>query len=165
MKSGAGGAVVGPEELMLGASGEREGEPNVSRTLVFSDPSVSLSSSASDDDGDGDICPPAATFTRPRPAPLLLFRFFLPSTYSTPNNMSSTLLSSPTPLPPAVVPLSCLRISRCSVLFHRFLMALSVLPGSRAAMAAHLLPNSLCASTMILSSSSVHASFLMSGLR
>ncbi len=48
-------------------------------------------------------------------------------------------------------------------LFHRFLIAPSVLPGSRFAISAHRLPSASCASMIIWSSSSDQRSFLMLG--
>jgi hypothetical protein len=49
----------------------------------------------------------------------------------------------------------------CRVEFHRFLMALSVLPGILVAIRAHLLPWRACSSMMALSSSSCQASFFI----
>lgn len=47
----------------------------------------------------------------------------------------------------------------------RFLIALSVLPGSNLAISHHLLPSLLCISTIIWSSSKFHFSFLIFGSR
>ena len=63
----------------------------------------------------------------------------------------------------ARVPSRCTR--RRMVEFQWFLIALSVRPGRRLAISAHLLPRSECASRMIRSSSSVHGVFLIAGLR
>ena len=51
------------------------------------------------------------------------------------------------------------------MLFQWFLIVLSVRPGRRLAILAHLLPRSECASRRIWSSSSVHGVFLIAGLR
>lgn len=51
------------------------------------------------------------------------------------------------------------------VLFQWFFIALSVLPGSSFAIFAHWFPTLRWASTMILSSASVHAVFLMPGFK
>lgn len=50
-------------------------------------------------------------------------------------------------------------------MFQKFLISLSVRPGSLAAIRAHLLPNWACNSTMILSSSAEKFPFLRLGLR
>jgi hypothetical protein len=55
--------------------------------------------------------------------------------------------------------------TRCSVEFHLFLIALSVLPGSSFAISAQRLPKRSCASKIVLSSSGVQADFLISGFR
>ena len=54
---------------------------------------------------------------------------------------------------------------RFNVAFQRFLIALSVRPGSKVAISAHLLPWLLCASTRTSSSLRVQPHFLMSGFR
>lgn len=70
----------------------------------------------------------------------------------------------------------CLVIFLLIVEFQWFLIALSVLkckrsnmysnlPGSSFAISAHLFPSRWCASNIFLSSSGVHASFLMSGFK
>mmetsp|Transcript_20147 Transcript_20147/g.39110 ORF Transcript_20147/g.39110 Transcript_20147/m.39110 type:complete len:230 (+) Transcript_20147:99-788(+) len=56
-----------------------------------------------------------------------------------------------------------LRILRRMVEFHRFLMALSVRPGTSLAISAHLLPWIFCASMISRSSSLVHGPFIMFG--
>mmetsp|Transcript_78839 Transcript_78839/g.190597 ORF Transcript_78839/g.190597 Transcript_78839/m.190597 type:complete len:303 (-) Transcript_78839:51-959(-) len=59
----------------------------------------------------------------------------------------------------------CIFWPRRSAEFQWFLDALSVRPGRYLAMSAHLLPNLLCSSSSIRSSSSVHASLRMSWSR
>ncbi len=54
---------------------------------------------------------------------------------------------------------------RANVLFQRFFTALSVLPGRRLAISAHLFPFNRCSSIIISSSSWLHGFLLMSGLR
>jgi hypothetical protein len=49
--------------------------------------------------------------------------------------------------------------------FQWFLIALSVRPGSRLAISAHLFPSSSCAARMVRSSSAVHGVFFISGFR
>lgn len=57
------------------------------------------------------------------------------------------------------------RATRRIVEFQRFLIELSVLPGRSLAISDHLLPTSLCASIMIISSSGSHVSLLIDGFR
>mmetsp|Transcript_41467 Transcript_41467/g.84780 ORF Transcript_41467/g.84780 Transcript_41467/m.84780 type:complete len:201 (+) Transcript_41467:602-1204(+) len=61
---------------------------------------------------------------------------------------------------PTVFPSSTMRFN---VLFHLFLIALSVLPGRRRAISAHLFFSRTCASIRIWSSSALHASFFTLG--
>mmetsp|Transcript_25691 Transcript_25691/g.86164 ORF Transcript_25691/g.86164 Transcript_25691/m.86164 type:complete len:258 (+) Transcript_25691:404-1177(+) len=64
--------------------------------------------------------------------------------------------------------ITALRSRRCSLRwceFHRFLMALSVRPGSSFTISDHLVPSRATASTMVLSSSSLQGAFCRSGLR
>lgn len=68
------------------------------------------------------------------------------------------------PLPPTTLP-SSTSYFLLMVLFQWFFMALSVLPGKSLAIFAHWLPTLRWASTIILSSASVHAVFLMPGFK
>mmetsp|Transcript_23675 Transcript_23675/g.80704 ORF Transcript_23675/g.80704 Transcript_23675/m.80704 type:complete len:285 (-) Transcript_23675:136-990(-) len=82
--------------------------------------------------------------------------------FSLERGLSPSALSSWTGSLPAATSSSTLR---CSVLFQWFLMALSVRPTNSFAMSAHLLPYLRCASSSLASSTPLHPSRLMSGLR
>mmetsp|Transcript_10202 Transcript_10202/g.42346 ORF Transcript_10202/g.42346 Transcript_10202/m.42346 type:complete len:251 (+) Transcript_10202:1704-2456(+) len=87
---------------------------------------------------------------------LALSPFLSPATALSPLALASTLALALGSVPSAFF---------LKVEFQWFLMALSVLPGSILAISAHLLPWILWASSRVLSSSSVHPSRLISGLR
>ena len=163
------------------AKGERGGDANAPprgalTAISESGPSTSSPSECEPEEEEGPLpsfsSPPFFAFARDRlrrlgaaESPFTpLSALLSPSIFTPPPPFfPSSTPSLPFLPPPPTVPF--LRSSRCRVEFHLFLMALSVLPGSRPAMAAHLLPSSACASTMTRSSSSVQASLRMSGLR